>query len=147
MAEWLASSSVLITDLHLLLSYVRDFERLTARVRLRLLADPTDEHGHYVSDVLLTVRASAPSTPVVAGSSPGVWSASVGVERWLGALGTSVPRRLSARTHCATGRSVRTETRDGAGAVRSSSAEIWSASEVAAMGIARRPPPGSLTST
>jgi hypothetical protein len=31
----------------------RGFERLTARVRLRLLADPTDEHGHYVSDVLL----------------------------------------------------------------------------------------------
>ena len=53
MAEWPASSSVLITGLHLLLSYVRDFERLTARVRLRLLADPTDEHGHYVSDVLL----------------------------------------------------------------------------------------------
>src|SRR6266567_6392003 len=53
MAEWPASSSVLIMGLHLLLSNVRNFERRTARLRLRLMADPTDEHGHHMSDVLL----------------------------------------------------------------------------------------------
>ena len=31
----------------------KEFQPLTARVSLRLLADPTDEHGHSVSDVLL----------------------------------------------------------------------------------------------
>jgi len=54
---------VLITGLHLLLSYVRDFERLTARVRLRLLADPTDEHGHQVSEVLLLFERQIPPHP------------------------------------------------------------------------------------
>jgi hypothetical protein len=53
MAEWPASSSVLITGLRP--SFLcKDFDRLTApHVGLRLLANPADEHGHYVSNELL----------------------------------------------------------------------------------------------